>query len=45
MLSGIAGDRMNALYLTTYGIGVPFHLYVTKTKFLLCWALLMTKSI
>jgi TRAP-type transport system periplasmic protein len=21
---------MNALYLTTYGIGVPFHLYVTK---------------
>jgi len=30
MLSGIAGERMNALYLTTYGIGVPFHLYVTK---------------
>jgi TRAP-type transport system periplasmic protein len=30
MLSGIAGERINALYLTTYGIGVPFHLYVTK---------------
>jgi TRAP-type transport system periplasmic protein len=30
MLSGIAGERLNALYLTTYGIGVPFHLYVTK---------------
>lgn len=30
MLSSIAGERMNALYLTTYGIGVPFHLYVTK---------------
>mgnify|MGYP003341894617 CR=1 FL=1 len=21
---------MNALYLTSYGMGVPFHLYVTK---------------
>jgi TRAP-type C4-dicarboxylate transport system substrate-binding protein len=30
MLSSIAGERLNALYLTTYGIGVPFHLYVTK---------------
>jgi TRAP-type transport system periplasmic protein len=30
MLSAIAGERLNALYLTTYGIGVPFHLYVTK---------------
>src|SRR5262245_17089717 len=30
MLSGIAGERMNALYLTTYSIGVPFHLYLTK---------------
>jgi TRAP-type C4-dicarboxylate transport system substrate-binding protein len=30
MLSAIAGERINALYLTTYGIGVPFHLYVTK---------------
>jgi TRAP-type transport system periplasmic protein len=29
-LSAIAGERMNALYLTTYGIGVPFHLYLTK---------------
>jgi TRAP-type C4-dicarboxylate transport system substrate-binding protein len=29
-LNAIAGERMNALYLTTYGIGVPFHFYVTK---------------
>jgi TRAP-type C4-dicarboxylate transport system substrate-binding protein len=29
-LNAIAGDRMNAMYLTTYGIGVPFHFYVTK---------------
>lgn len=30
MLSAIAAQRTNALYLTTYGMGVPFHLYVTK---------------
>ena len=30
LLSKIAGERMNAIYLTTYGIGVPFHLYLTK---------------
>jgi TRAP-type C4-dicarboxylate transport system substrate-binding protein len=30
LLSKIASERMNALYLTTYGIGVPFHLYLTK---------------
>lgn len=29
-LNAIAGDRMNAIYLTTYGIGVPFHFYVTN---------------
>jgi TRAP-type transport system periplasmic protein len=29
-LSALAAERMNALYLTTYGMGVPFHLYVTK---------------
>lgn len=29
-LSKIAVERMGAFYLTTYGIGVPFHLYVTK---------------
>ncbi len=29
-LNAIAGERMNALYLTTYGIGVPFHFYVTQ---------------
>jgi TRAP-type C4-dicarboxylate transport system substrate-binding protein len=29
-LNAIAGERMNAMYLTTYGIGVPFHFYVTK---------------
>lgn len=30
MFNAIAKERMNALYLTTYGVGVPFHLYVTK---------------
>ena len=30
MLNQIAVERMNSLYLTTYGMGVPFHLYVTK---------------
>ena len=30
MLNKIANDRMNAVYLTTYGMGVPFHLYLTK---------------
>jgi TRAP-type transport system periplasmic protein len=30
MLNKIANDRMNAVYLTTYGIGVPFHLYLTR---------------
>jgi TRAP-type C4-dicarboxylate transport system substrate-binding protein len=30
LLSEIASERMNAVYLTTYGIGVPFHLYLTK---------------
>jgi TRAP-type transport system periplasmic protein len=30
LLSKIATERMNALYLTTYGVGVPFHLYLTK---------------
>jgi TRAP-type C4-dicarboxylate transport system substrate-binding protein len=29
-LNKIANDRMNAVYLTTYGMGVPFHLYLTK---------------
>jgi TRAP-type transport system periplasmic protein len=29
-LSAIAAERMNAIYLTTYGIGVPFHFYVSK---------------
>jgi TRAP-type C4-dicarboxylate transport system substrate-binding protein len=29
-LSALAAERMNAFYLTTYGMGVPFHLYVTK---------------
>lgn len=29
-LSKIAIGRMGAFYLTTYGVGVPFHLYVTK---------------
>jgi len=30
MLNKIANDRMNSVYLTTYGMGVPFHLYLTK---------------
>jgi TRAP-type transport system periplasmic protein len=30
MLNKIAEERMNAAYVTTYGVGVPFHLYVTK---------------
>jgi len=30
MLNQIAAERMNSLYLTTYGMGVPFHLYVAK---------------
>ena len=30
MLNQIAAERMNSLYLTTYGMGVPFHLYVSK---------------
>ena len=30
MLNQIAVERMNSFYLTTYGMGVPFHLYVTK---------------
>jgi TRAP-type C4-dicarboxylate transport system substrate-binding protein len=30
MLNQIAIERMNSLYLTTYGMGVPFHLYVSK---------------
>lgn len=30
MFNQIAGERMNSLYLTTYGMGVPFHLYVAK---------------
>src|SRR4051812_45985872 len=29
-LNTIAGERMNALYLTLYGQGVPFHFYLTK---------------
>lgn len=29
-LNKIAIGKMNALYLTTYGVGVPFHLYITK---------------
>lgn len=29
-LSAIAQERINSIYLTTYGIGVPFHFYVTK---------------
>src|SRR5215471_7918038 len=28
MFNQIAGERLNATYLTTYGMGVPFHLYV-----------------
>ncbi len=30
MLDKIAVERMNANYLTSYGMGVPFHLYLTK---------------
>jgi TRAP-type transport system periplasmic protein len=30
MFNQIAVERMNSLYLTTYGMGVPFHLYVVK---------------
>ena len=30
MLNKIANEKMNANYLTTYGIGVHFHFYVTK---------------
>ena len=26
----LANERMNSNYLTTYGMGVPFHLYLTK---------------
>lgn len=29
-LSKLATERVGAFYLTTYGVGVPFHLYVTK---------------
>jgi TRAP-type transport system periplasmic protein len=30
LLSDIASARMGAIYLTTYGVGVPFHLYLTR---------------
>jgi len=30
LFNKIATERMSAFYLTTYGVGVPFHLYVTK---------------
>jgi TRAP-type transport system periplasmic protein len=30
MFNQIAIERLGSLYLTTYGMGVPFHLYVTK---------------
>jgi TRAP-type transport system periplasmic protein len=30
LLSRIAVERLNSFYLTTYGMGVPFHLYVAK---------------
>ena len=30
LLSQIAVERMSSLYLTTYGMGVPFHFYVAK---------------
>jgi TRAP-type transport system periplasmic protein len=30
LFNKIASERMNSFYLTTYGVGVPFHLYVTK---------------
>ncbi len=29
-LNKIANEKLNAYYLTTYGMGLPFHLYVTK---------------
>src|SRR6202048_1718513 len=30
LFNKIAAERMSSFYLTTYGVGVPFHLYVTK---------------
>src|SRR5882757_10304743 len=30
LFNKIATERMSSFYLTTYGVGVPFHLYVTK---------------
>jgi TRAP-type C4-dicarboxylate transport system substrate-binding protein len=30
MFNQIATERLGSLYLTTYGMGVPFHLYLTK---------------
>jgi TRAP-type C4-dicarboxylate transport system substrate-binding protein len=30
LFNKIASERMSSFYLTTYGVGVPFHLYVTK---------------
>ena len=30
MLNKLANDKMNVNYLTTFGVGVHFHLYVTK---------------
>ena len=30
MLNKLANDKMNANYLTTFGVGVHFHFYVTK---------------
>jgi len=30
MLNQLANEKMNANYLTSYGVGVPFHFYVTK---------------
>ncbi len=30
LLNKIANERLNAYYLTTYGMGLPFHLYLTK---------------
>ena len=30
MLDDIAAQKLNARYLTTYGLGVPFHIYLTK---------------
>jgi len=29
-LSKIAGERLGAVYLTSYGVGVPFHIFVTR---------------